>query len=130
MAGVPIAPRERLVIEPAKDSRRQARVRSRSLFWPHQPLTRHQLVERCATASVGAARLAHRSVWFSALWKGQEALVACVPRASEACMAIPPLPDDPGVLAGSAHDLPGADADLVVVSDIDPLVPVANREGS
>ncbi len=30
---------------------------------------------------------------------------------SEACMATPPLPDDPGVLARPAHDLPGADGD-------------------
>ena len=30
----------------------------------------------------------------------------------------------------SAHDLPGADADVVVVSDADPLVPITNREGS
>ena len=52
-------------------------------------------------------------------------------------MATPPLPDDPGVLAGPAHDLPGADADAValpvavaVLPEVDPLVPVANREGS
>ena len=52
-------------------------------------------------------------------------------------MATPPLADDPGVLAGPAHDLPGAEGDAVVltvaipvVREIDPLVPVTDREGS
>ena len=50
-------------------------------------------------------------------------------------MAIPTLPDDPGVLAGSAHDLPGSDGDPVVLPvaipvapEIDPLVSVSDRE--
>ena len=51
-------------------------------------------------------------------------------------MATPPFPDDSGVLAGPAHDVPGADGDAVVLpsrsrrSEIDPLVPAPNREGS
>ena len=51
-------------------------------------------------------------------------------------MATPPLPDDPGVLAGPAHHLPGADANAVVLpvavpvaSDVDPLGPASDREG-
>ena len=58
----------------------------------------------------------------SPLARGQDALVACIPRATEAYMATPPLPDDPGVLAGPAHDLPGADADAVVLTVAIPVV--------
>ena len=50
-------------------------------------------------------------------------------------MAAPARPDDAGVLAGPAHDLPGGDGDAValavavaVLLEVDPLVPVANRE--
>jgi len=35
-------------------------------------------------------------------------------------MAIAPLPDDPGVLAGPARDLPGPEGNAVAVSDVDP----------
>ena len=38
-------------------------------------------------------------------------------------MAIPPLPDDPGVLAGPAHDLPGAEADAVGLTVAIPVAP-------
>jgi len=46
-------------------------------------------------------------------------------------MATPPLPDDSGVLAGRAHDLPRADGNAVLARlDGDPLVTFANRESS
>jgi len=70
------------------------------------------------------------------LARGQEALVACIPRATEPYMTKPPLADDSGVLASTAHDLPGPDADAVVLTvaipvacEINPLVPASNREG-
>ena len=49
------------------------------------------------------------------LRKGQEAFVAgVVPVAlPEPRMAVPPASGDPGVLAGPAHDLPGAEGDVI-----------------
>ena len=44
-------------------------------------------------------------------------------------MATSPLPDAPGVLAGSAHDLPRTDGDAVLTRlDRDPLVPLGHLE--
>jgi hypothetical protein len=52
-------------------------------------------------------------------------------------MATATRPDEPGVLTGPAHDLPSGSADAVdlpvaipVAPEIDPLVPVSNRERS
>jgi hypothetical protein len=52
-------------------------------------------------------------------------------------MGAPPLPSDPGILAGPSHDRPRSEGNGValavaipVAPEIYPLVPVSDREGS